>query len=113
MATGILGTSNLSATTNTTVYTVPASTFAVVTVSICNRSASTISVRLAASTTATLTAGGGAPGSADYLEFGTQILANGVLERSGIVLEAARNIVAYSSAVDVNVVVTGIETSTA
>jgi hypothetical protein len=105
MATGILGTSNLSATTNTTVYTVPASTFAVVTVSICNRSASTISVRLAASTT-------GSPGVADYLEYGTQILANGVLERSGIVLEAARNIVAYSSAVDVNVVVTGIETST-
>jgi hypothetical protein len=105
MATGILGTSNLSATTNTTVYTVPASTFAVVTVSICNRSASTISVRLAASTS-------GSPGVADYLEFGTQILANGVLERSGIVLEAGRVIVAYSSAVDVNVVVTGIETST-
>ena len=105
MATGILGTSDLSATTNTTVYTVPASTFAVVTVSICNRSASTISVRLAASTT-------GSPALADYLEYGTQILANGVLERSGIVLEAARNIVAYSSAVDVNVVVTGIETST-
>lgn len=105
MATGILGTSNLAATTNTTVYTVPASTFAVVTVSICNRSASTISVRLAASTS-------GSPGVADYLEFGTQILANGVLERSGIVLEAGRAIVAYSSAVDVNVVVTGIETST-
>ncbi len=105
MATGILGTSDLSATTNTTVYTVPTSTFAVVTVSICNRSASTISVRLAASTT-------GSPNVAEYLEYGTQILANGVLERSGIVLQAARNIVVYSSAVDVSVVVTGIETST-
>jgi hypothetical protein len=49
---------------------------------------------------------------AEYLEYGTQILANGVLERSGIVLQAARNIVVYSSAVDVSVVVTGIETST-
>jgi hypothetical protein len=49
---------------------------------------------------------------AEYLEYGTQILANGVLERSGIVLQAARNIVIYSSAVDVSVVVTGIETST-
>jgi hypothetical protein len=113
MATGILGTSNLSATTNTTVYTVAGSTFAVVTVSICNRSASTISVRLAASTTTTLAASGGTPALADYLEYGTQVLANGVLERSGIVLEAARNIVVYSSAVDVSVVVTGIETSTA
>jgi hypothetical protein len=62
-------------------------------------------VRLAASTS-------GSPGVADYLEYGTQILANGVLERSGIVLEAARNIVVYSSATDVSVVVTGIETST-
>ncbi len=105
MPTGILGTSDLSATTNTTVYTVPASTFSVVTVSICNRSSSTVTVRLAA-------AASGTPGNAEYLEFGTQILANGVLERSGIVLDAGKNIVAYSSATSVNVVVTGIETST-
>ncbi len=105
MPTGILGTSDLAATTNTTVYTVPASTFSVVTVSICNRSASTVTVRLAASVT-------GTPGNAEYLEYGTQILANGVLDRSGIVLDAGKNIVAYSSATSVNVVVTGIETST-
>ena len=69
-------------------------------------------MRLATSTTTTLTASGGVPALADYVEYGTQVLANGVLERSGIVLEAARNIVVYSSAVDVSVVVTGIETST-
>ncbi len=105
MATGILGTANLAATTNTSVYTVPASTFSVVTVSICNRSASTVTVRLAA-------ASSGTPSSAEWLEFGTQILANGVLERSGIVMDAGKIIVAYSSAVDVNVVVMGIETPT-
>jgi len=105
MATGILGTSDLAATTNTSVYTVPASTFSVVTVSMCNRSGSTVSVRLAA-------AASGSPGNAEYLEYGTQILANGVLERSGIVLDAGKRIVAYSSATDVNVVVYGIETLT-
>ena len=106
MPTGILGTADLAATTNTTVYTVPATTFSVVTVSICNRSASTVTVRLAASAS-------GTPSNAEWLEFGTQILANGVLERSGIVLDTGKNIVAYSSTTSVNVVVTGIETSTA
>ena len=106
MATGILGTANLAATTDTTVYTVPATTFTVVTVSICNRSASTVTVRLAAAISDT-------PANGEYLEFGTQVLANGVLERSGIVLDTGKRIVAYSSATDVSVVVYGIETPTA
>ncbi len=37
MATGILGTADLSAAANTTVYTVPADTFAVITVNVTNR----------------------------------------------------------------------------
>lgn len=106
MATGILGTpADLSSNVDTSIYTVPPSTFAVVTVSICNRSSGTVSVRLAVSTS-------GTPGLADYLEYGTQILANGVLERSGIVLEAGRQVIVRSSAVDVNAIVTGIETAT-
>ena len=44
MATGRLGVANLSAATNTTVYDVPDSTFAVVTLSICNRSASAVTI---------------------------------------------------------------------
>ena len=47
MATGILGNADLSANTDTTVYTVPASTFAVVTVSVSNRSANNRAVRVA------------------------------------------------------------------
>lgn len=105
MATGILGASNLAATTNTTVYTVPADTFAVVVVSVCNRSASSVSVRIA-------TAASGSPTTAEWIEFGATVLANGVLERTGIVLEAGRRIVVWSSATDVNCVVTGIETAT-
>jgi len=44
MATGRLGAADLSAATNTTLYTVPATTFTVATVSLCNRSSSAVTV---------------------------------------------------------------------
>ena len=47
MASGILGNSDLSANTNTTVYTVPADTYSVVTVNFCNRGSNTANIRLA------------------------------------------------------------------
>lgn len=107
MATGILGTpTDLSAGVDAPVYTCPSSTFAVLTVSICNRGASSANVRVAISNT-------GTPGNADYLEFDTALSAKGVLERTGIVVQAGKVLVVRSSAVDVNVVAYGIETTTA
>lgn len=102
MANGILGQSAPSATTNTTVYTVPAATTATFSVSICNRGGTSMSVRLAVSAT-------GTPGNSEWLEYDTNIPAYGVLERTGIVAQATKNVVVYFSTANGAVSVYGFE----
>lgn len=106
MATGRLGTANLAAATNATLYTVPATTFAVVTLSLCNRSNSAITARVSLSTTTTPTAD-------EFVEYDTEILPKGVLERTGLVMQAGLNLVVQTSSANVSAVAIGIETPTA
>ena len=109
MATGRLGVANITSTSDTTVYTVPASTFSVVSVSICNRNSTTAAtIRLAVCSSAT-------PSAGEYLEYDTSLVASGVVERTGIVMDAGKILVVQVSSATptISVVAMGIETSTA
>jgi len=108
MANGILGSTDLAATTYTEFYEVPADNFAVVTIAFTNKNATSITVRLAA----TKPENASTPEADDYLEYDAEILPGGVLERTGVVLEAGRRLYARSSDAQTVAMVYGLETAT-
>ena len=102
MSLKLLGKADLSATTNTSVYTVGSGKEALVNVNVCNRNSSAVTVRLA-------NADGGTPSNDEYIEYDYSLAANESFHRTGIHMQAAQIIVAYSSATNVSVVVDGLE----
>lgn len=103
MATGRLGATNLTAGSETSVYTVPASTVASLSFTIVNRNNVDAKVRIALAATSTAT-------SAEFIEYDAAIPASGVLERSGIILDAGKHLtVKVTTGDNVNVVVYGYE----
>ena len=102
MASGKLGASTPAADTNTTIYTVPASTVSTFTISVVNRGATSCNLNIAL-------AASGSPTNADYIEYGTEVAANGVLERSGIVASAGELVVVNCTTANCTVRVHGFE----
>lgn len=110
MATGRLGyvSGGLTQNTVTSVYQVPTSTYSVFNVSITNTSSTTVTFKLAISTS------NSSPDSGEWLEFGTTIVGNGVFERTGLVADAGKYVLISTTGASgtVNCTVYGIETST-
>lgn len=99
---GRLGAADMAATTNTLLYTCPASTKAFVSVNVCALSGSP-TVRIAI-------ADNGTPAAEDWIEYDYQISAGGIpLVREGIILKATDRIYVWSSAINVTAVVYGQE----
>ena len=104
MASGRLGASDVAAGTYTTVYTCPASTFAVVSINLLNRGNSSCFVRLAIADAST-------PTNGEFIEFDTELTPKSLLERTGIVMQAGKLLVVYTHVANVSAVAFGIETA--
>ena len=101
MTTGLLGTADLSAATNTTVCTLPAGNQAF-TINICNRNTNNVVVRVAPLATT------GTPAASEWFVYGDTILANKTMQVSGVTSGSAKNVVVYSDTANVSVNVYGV-----
>ena len=104
MAIGYLGKTKLAANMNTAVYSVPAGKFTTANVAMCNIGDASAKIRLA------IVDGAAADlADEDYIEYGVDIPAGGVLERTGLTLSAGETVVAWADKNTIAVRVHGYE----
>jgi len=106
MATGILGSTKLTGSGANTVYTVPSAKVASLTINALNTDSS-----LTAKVSLALTSNTAGVGMNEYIEYNASIPPNGVLERTGIVIDANKSVVANSVSNTVVVMIYGYEES--
>jgi hypothetical protein len=106
MATGRLGSAAIASANNwQQAYVVPTGYYSVFNVSFTNTNATSVTIKLALSATTS-------PATNEQFEFQTTVVAYGVFERTGLVLDANKYVMVQASNTGVNVNVYGIETST-
>ena len=84
------------------IYTCPSDKYASISISLCNRSANPIDIRLALSVTGTVV-------DSEYLEYDFQLSPHNTMERTGLILAPNNVIVAQTSAAGISCVVYGLE----
>lgn len=102
MASGLLGSADLTAATYTTLYTVPAATTASFSVCFTNRSTTMTTVRLAIAAT-------GTPANSEFVTYDFVLQGNASYERTGLVAQTAKNVVVYAAAANVTALAYGYE----
>ena len=102
MASGRLGAADLTAATNTSLYTVPTGKLASFSVCFCNRTSIPALVRLAIATVSV-------PTNAEWVLYDIAVDANGSIERTGLILEATKITVVYSNIAGVTATAYGFE----
>lgn len=107
MAKGRLGISTITPSVNTAVYTVPTGKSAALSFTVMNRGLTDAVVSINLCSTGEIV-GGNLP-EASFIEYNTTIPSYGLLERTGVVLDAGKSVYAFSTSSDVNVVVVGVE----
>ena len=103
MASGILGQTDItSVNTDTSIYTVPSAKTASLTLSLVNRGTASAAIRVGLCAS-------GSIGNAEYIEYETILPPKGVLERTGIVMQATKQLVVRTDTANISASAYGFE----